>query len=196
AIIPQNAFLNRGQFFHYPDLASLLNSPWVQPGGYFADGTNLYARFPDSGAPGTNVVTIPARTTCLTLDGISNFQVRGIEFCFYGLAEFHRAIYINNGNSNVIDGCFFHQNGIGVALKRASDFNTIQNCIFTEFPISTWSWHAVKDSGSDYETGGVLIYGNNDGQTNHGNVIRFCTFTNMFDGSHVFADVSSGPTEN
>ena len=193
-VIPQNAYLNGGQFFHYPDLASLLNSPWVQPGGYFTDGTYLYARFPDNGAPGTNVVTLPARTTCLTLDGISNWQVRGIEFCFYGLDEFHRAIYINNGNSNVIDGCFFRQNGIGVALKRSSDFNTIQNCVFTEFPISTWSWHAVKDSGSDYEAGGVVIYGSD--QTNRGNVIRSCLFTNMFDGSHLYSDNALGPTEN
>jgi len=192
--IPQNAYLNGGQFFHYPDLNSLLNSPWPQPDGYFADGTNLFTRFPGDSAPGTNVVTIPVHTTGLSLDGISKFQIRGIEFCYYGLDAFHRAIYINRGSSNVIDGCFFHHNGIGVALKRAANFNTIQNCAFTEFPISTWSWHAVKDSGSDYEAGGFVIYGSTE--TNRGNVVRFCLFTNMFDGSHLYSDDATGPTEN
>jgi len=192
--IPQNAYLNGGQFFHYPGLPSLLNSPWVQPGGYFADGAYLYARFPDNAAPGTNSVTIPAHTTALTLDQKSNLQIRGLEFCYYGLNEFHRAIYIYRGSSNVVDGCFFHHNGIGVALKYASHFNTIQNCVFTEFPIATWSWHAVKDSGSDYEAGGVVVYGS--GEANRGNVIRFCVFTNMFDGSHLYSDNTAGPTEN
>lgn len=192
--IPQNAYLNGGQLFHYPDLSSLLNSPWPQPDGYFADGAYLYARFPGNSAPGTNIVTIPAHTTGLTLDGISNIQIRGIEFCYYGLDAFHRAIYINRGNSNVIDGCIFHHNGIGIALKRAANFNTVQNCAFTESPISTWSWHAVKDSGSDYEAGGFVIYGSTE--TNRGNVVRFCQFTNMFDGSHLYSDDATGPTEN
>ncbi len=192
--IPKNAYLNGGQFFHYPDLSTLSNSPWAQPGGYFADGTYLYARFPENGAPGTNVLSIPARTTALTLDQKSNLQIRGIEFCYYGLNDFHRAIYIYRGSSNVVDRCYFHHNGIGVALKYAAHFNTIQNCVFTEFPISTWSWHAVKDSGRDYEAGGVVVYGS--GETNSGNVIRSCTFTNMFDGAHLFSDNVSGPTEN
>ncbi len=191
---PENAYFNGGQFFHYPALADLLNPPWNQPGGYHVDGAFLYARFPNDTAPGTNVVTIPAHTTGLTLAQKSNLQIRGLEFCYYGLDLFHRAIYIDGGDSNVVDSCYFHHNGIGVAFKRAADFNTVQHCVFTEFPINTWSWHAVKDSGSDYEAGGVVIYGSTE--TNRGNVIRFCTFTNMFDGSHLYSDTATGPTEN
>lgn len=191
---PENAYLNGGQFFHYQVLADLLSKPWPQPGGYFVDGSFLYARFPNDTAPGTNIVTIPAHTTGLNIPQKSNLQIRGLEFCYYGLDLFHRAIYIDGGDSNVIDRCYFHHNGIGVALKRAADFNTVQNCAFTEFPIATWSWHAVKDSGSDYEAGGVVIYGSPE--TNRGNVIRFCTFTNMFDGSHLYSDTATGPTEN
>jgi hypothetical protein len=191
---PENAYLNGGQFFHYPALADLLNPPWNQPGGYYVDGSFLYARFPNDSAPGTNRVTITAHTTGLTLSQKSWLQIRGLEFCYYGLDLYHRAIYIDGGDSNVVDRCYFHHNGIGVAFKRAADFNTVQNCAFTEFPINTWSWHAVKDSGSDYEAGGVVIYGSTE--TNRGNVIRFCTFTNMFDGSHLYSDTATGPTEN
>jgi hypothetical protein len=191
---PENAYLNGGQFYHYQAMADLMSQPWLQPGGYFVDGAFLYARFPSDGPPGTNIVTIPAHTTGLTLSQKSNLQIRGIEFCYYGLDAFHRAIYIDGGDSNLVDRCFFHQNGVGVALKRAADFNTIQNCVFTEFPVATWSWHAVKDGGTDYETGGVLIYGSTE--TNRGNVVRFCAFTNMFDGSHLYSDDPAGPTEN
>jgi hypothetical protein len=191
---PENAYLNGQQFFHFQVLADLLNPPWPQPGGYYVDGSFLYARFPGDTAPGTNILSIPAHTTGLTLSGKSWLQIRGIEFCYFGLDLFHRAIYIDGGDSNLVDSCYFHHNGVGVALKRAADFNTIQNCAFTEFPIATWSWHAVKDSGTDYEAGGVVIYGSTE--TNRANVIRYCTFTNMFDGAHLYSDTLSGPTEN
>ncbi len=194
AVQPENAYLNGGQFYHYQALADLLSHPWPQPGGYFVDGAFLYARFPGDMPPGTNILTLPAHTTALTISQQSNLQIRGLEFCFYGLEAFHRAIYIDGGDSNVIDHCYFHHNGVGVALKRAANFNTIQHCVFTEFPIATWSWHAVKDGGTDYESGGVLIYGSNE--ANRGNVIRYCTFTNMFDGSHLYSEDATGPTDN
>ncbi len=191
---PENAYLNGGQFFHYQLLADLLNHPWNQPGGYYVDGAFLYARFPGDVPPGTNVVSIPLHTTGLTISQKANIYIRGLEFCYFGRDSFHRAIYIDGGDSNLVDHCWFHQNGVGVALKRAADFNTIQYCAFTEAPISTWSWHAVKDSGTDYEAGGVLVYGSTE--TNRGNVIRYCSFTNMFDGSHLYSDDSIGPTDN
>jgi hypothetical protein len=191
---PQNAYLNGAQFFRYPTLTDLVNHTWNQPGGYYADGAFLYARFPDDTAPGTNIVTVPAHTTGLTIPQRSNLQIRGLEFCYYGRDLYHRGIYIDGGDSNLVDRCYFHHNGVGVAFKRAADFNTVQHCVFNESPISTWSWHAVKDSGSGYESGGVLVYGSPE--TNRGNVIRFCTFTNMFDASHLYSDDATGPTEN
>ncbi len=191
---PANAYLNGGQFYHYQALADLLNPPWNQPGGYFVDGSFLYARFPGDTPPGTNVVTIPLRTTGLTIAQKSYLQIRGVEFCYYGLDAFHRALYLDGSTFVVIDRCAFHHNGVGIALKRAANFNTIQRCTFTETPFHTWSWHAVKDGGTDYEAGGVFIYGST--QANRGNVIRYCTFTDMFDGAHLFSDDATGPTEN
>jgi hypothetical protein len=194
ASVPENAYLNGGQFFHYLVLADLLNRTWDLPGGYHADGAFLYARFPNDTATGTNVVTIPAHTTGITLSQKSWLQFRGLEFRYYGKDSFHRGIYIDGGVSNLVDGCFFHHNGVGVALKRAASFNTIQHCTFTEFPLATWAWSAVKEGGGDYEAGGVVIYGSP--QANRGNVIRHCTFTNLFDGAHLYSEDASGPTEN
>jgi hypothetical protein len=191
---PENAYLNGGQFFHYLVLADLLSLTWNQPGGYHVDGSFFYARFPGDTPPGTNVVTVPAHTTGITLNGRSFIQIRGLEFCYFGRDEFHRGVYIDGGASNLIDRCFFHHNGVGVAFKRAANFNTVQHCTFTEWPVVTWTWSAVKEGGGDYEAGGIVVYGS--AQTNRGNVIRFCTFTNLFDGSHLYSDDAAGPTEN
>jgi hypothetical protein len=194
ASTPENAYLSGVQFFHYLSLDDLRNHRWNQPSGYFVDGSFLYARFPNDSAPGTNRVTIPAHTTGITLDQKSHIQIRGLEFCYYGQGTYHRGLYIDGGDSNLIDHCFFHHNGTGVALKRAADFNTIQHCTFTESPITDWSWAAVKEGGVGYEAGGVVVYGSS--QPNRGNVVRYCTFTNMFDGAHLYSEDPAGPTEN
>lgn len=189
---PENAYLNGEQLFHYLSLSDLSTNRWNMPAGYYADGANLYARFPGNSPPGSHVVTIPRFTTGLTLDGVSFLHVIGIEFCYYGYGPYHRAIYINNGRSNLVDQCVFHHDGAGVALKRASSFNTIQRCLFTESPISAWSWHAVKDGGVEYEGGGVVVYSST--VPNAGNVVRHNTFTNMFDGSEIGSGDPAGPT--
>lgn len=192
---PANAYLNGGQLYHYLNLSDLTTNKWNQPGGYYVDGANMYVRFPGGAAPGTNnIVTIPKWTTGIDVGGRAHIQIRGIEFCHYGSGEYHRGIYIDGGDSNLVDQCFFHHVGIGVALKRAACFNTIQNCRFTESPITNWSWHAVKEGGVGYEAGGVVVYTSTE--PNIGNVARFNTFTNMFDGSGIGSDDLAGPTKN
>ena len=190
---PVNAYLNGQQFYRYLDLEDLRANTWGQSVGYHVDGAWFYARFPDSGAPGTNLVTVPAFTTAIHLSG-SWFQFRDLEFRFYGRDEFHRGIYLDDADYNVIDRCRFHHNGVGVAIKRAAHFNTVQYCLFDESPVQTFAWSAVKEGGGDYEAGGVIVYGSSS--SNQGNVIRYNTFQNMFDGAHLYSDVSSGPTMN
>ncbi|MBA4387638.1 MAG: hypothetical protein C0404_06630 [Verrucomicrobia bacterium] len=195
AASPENAYLNGGQLYHYLNLSDLTTNLWNQPGGYYVDSSYMYVRFPGGVAPGSNnAVTIPKWTTGIQIGGMANIQIIGIEFCYYGSTSYHRGIYIDGGDSNLVDQCFFHQVGIGVALKRAACFNTIQNCRFTESPITNWSWHAVKEGGVGYEAGGVAVYSSTE--PNVGNVVRYNIFTNMFDGSGIGSDDLSGPTKN
>jgi hypothetical protein len=46
-----------------------------------------------------------------------------------------------------------------VGLKRASDFNTIQNFRFFEGPIDTWPWEGVKWDVFDLPDGMHLVRG-------------------------------------
>ncbi|OQW95852.1 MAG: hypothetical protein BWK77_06775, partial [Verrucomicrobia bacterium A1] len=191
---PDNAYLNGLQFFRYVNLSDLVSDTWSQGSGFHVDGAYCYARFPGGIAPGTNVFTIPAFTTGITLDNVAHLQFIGIEFCYFGYETYHRGIYMDGADSNLVDRCVFHHNGVGVAIKRAADFNTIQHCFFTESPVTTWSWHAIKEGGVGYEAGGVYVYGSS--QANQGNVIRNNTFRDLFDGGHLYSEDLAGPTKN
>jgi hypothetical protein len=192
--LPENTYLNGGQFCLFRNLDDLRTNAWGQTSGYYVDGTNLYARFPGGGTPTTNTLTIPRYTSGITLDNKANIQIIGIKFCYYGFGAYHRGIYFYSAKSNLVDHCSFHHDGIGVAMKYAACFNTIQYCDFTESPVSTFSWHAVKDGDVGYEAGGVVVYTGN--QPNIGNVARFNVFTNMFDGSEIGSDDLAGPTKD
>ncbi len=183
---PVNAYLNGQHLYRYGLYEDLRTNRWGQTVGYHADGAHLFVRFPGGGTPGTNLVTIPARTTALTLDESDGYQIRGIEFCYYGREVDHRGIYLHNASSNLIEDCRFHHTGASVALKRASHHNLIQRCRFSESPCRPWSWTAVKEGDTDYESGGVYVYGSDI--SNEGNAIRFCRFEDMFDGAHLYVD--------
>jgi len=191
---PVNAYLNGGQFFHYLSLDDLRKNRWDQPGGYAVDGKHLYARFPGGGPPDGQTVTIPRFTTGLTIDHKAHIQIIGVEFCYFGFGTYHRGIHLNRAAHILVDRCSFHHTGVGVTLKRDADFNTIQNCSFTESPVSTWSWQAVKEGGVGYESGGVKVYTSDS--PNQGNVIRYNVFRDLFDASGLYSASLKGPTTN
>ncbi len=191
---PDKAYLDGGHWFRYRSLDDLRNLRWSQPSGFFVDGTHLYARFPSNGQPSNHTIALPRFTTGLTFEQVSHWQLRGIVFQFFGFGAFHRGIYIDGGDQIVIDGCEFRNNVVGVGIKRAADYNLIQNCVFSDSPMTTWNWHAVKSGGVGYEGGGVYIYTSNI--PNRGNVIRDNQFSDMFDGAHLYSSHDEGPTRD
>ncbi len=191
---PDKAYLDGGHWFRYRSLDGLRNLWWSQPGGFFVDGTHLYARFPNDGEPSSHTVSLPRFTTALTFGQVSHWQLRGLVFQYFGFGAFHRGIYLDGADHIVIDGCTFRNNVIGVGLKRSADFNVIQNCEFSDTPMNTWNWHAVKSGGVGYEGGGVYVYTSNI--ANRGNVIRNNRFADMFDGAHLFSSHEDGPTRD
>jgi hypothetical protein len=195
SVQPQLAFHNGGHLFASPTLVDLVSNTWSMPAGFFCDGSYLYVRLPHTGAPTTgDTVSIPAYTTAVTGSNSQYIQIRGLEICYYGLDDYSRGIYFDGASYCLVDSCFLHHNGIGVALKRVCLFNTIQRCTFSETPIDTWNWSAVKEGTGYYEAGGVVVYGSSSANT--GNVIRRNLFSHMFDGSHLYSDDVSGPTSN
>jgi parallel beta-helix repeat protein len=192
---PRFAYLNGQHLFCSPSLNDLVSNTWKMPSGYFCDGQWMYIRLPHTGTPASSdTVSIPAFTSGITLTGKQFVYVRGLEICYYGLDEYSRGIYLDGSSNNLIDSCFLHHSGIGVAFKRASNSNTIQNCRFTESPIDTWTWSAVKEGTGYYEAGGVVVYGSST--INSGNVVRNNHFFHMFDGSHLYSEDDAGPTSN
>jgi hypothetical protein len=191
---PDNAYLDGEHLFRYVELADLLARRWSQPAGFYVDGTHLYARFPMEAAPDGHEVTIPRFTTALSFEGSSHWQIRGVRFQYYGFGTFHRGVYLDGADHVLIDQCEFRNNVVGVGLKRAADFNTVQNCRFSDAPMATWNWHAVKSGGVAYEGGGVVVYSSNE--PNRGNVIRDNRFENMFDGASLYSSSLTGPTRD
>lgn len=192
---PGLAYLNGKHLFAHPSLKDLVDDTWGLGEGYFADGAYLYVRFPAGRAPiAADSVQIPRYTTALTLSGRDYTQVRGLEIAYYGLDAYPRGIYCDGASYNLVDSCSFHHSVVGIALKRGCRFNTVQHCEFTEAPIDTWNWSAVKEGTGYYEAGGVVVYGSPT--ANVGNVIRDNHFSHLFDGSHLYSDDASGPTSN
>ena len=192
---PQLAYRNGRHVFASPSLNDLTSNTWDMSEGFFADGSYLYVRFPDGRAPtAADTFQIPRYTTAITVSGKEYIQIKGLEICYYGLDEYSRGIYFDGASFNLVDSCFFHHSCIGVAFKRACRFNTVQHCSFTEGPIDTWTWSAVKEGTGYYEAGGVVVYGSSS--ANIGNVIRFNHFYHMFDGSHLYSEDEAGPTSN
>jgi hypothetical protein len=194
---PYHAYLNGGHLYHFGHLDDLRTNRWDQMSGFYADGTNLYVRLPDGGSLGTNRITIPRFTYALSL-AVNYYQIRGLEFCYYGYDRDPAAIGLDNSSSNRIERCSFHHTGTGIFIRHDSIHNTIQQCTFNEWPVDTIKWDAIKQGepfGSEpYETGGVVMYG--DHTTYYGNVIRSNRFEHLFDGAHLFSDDPAAPTEN
>jgi hypothetical protein len=190
---PLHAYINGKHLFHYLKLADLVNKVWSEPSGFFHDGATFYVRFPVGTTPGNATITIPKYTTAIQIDQQSNIVIKGMEFCYFGYGDYPRGIYLNIATAVLIDSCVFHHTHIGVALKRNSDFNTVQHCSFNESPKSHFNWDAVKTGGVDYEAGGICIYTSN--LPNTGNVFRYNTFSDLFDamdpGSEDLAGYSS-----
>ena len=185
---PLHAYINGVHLFHYLNLSDLVNKTWGQPNGFYYDGTTFYVRFPVGTTPANNKITVPKYTTGITIDQQSNIVIKGIQFCYFGYGAYPQGIYLNIANNIIIDSCVFHHTHIGVALKRNSDFNTVQNCSFNESPKDQFNWDAVKTGGVAYEAGGICIYTST--LPNKGNVFRYNTFNDMFDG------MEPGSTDN
>jgi hypothetical protein len=192
---PNLAYYNKQHLFANPTLNDLVSNTWSMTAGYFADGTWLYVRFPHAGAPtSSDTVQIPRFTTAITVSGRQYIQIKGLEICYDGLDAYSRGIYFDGASYNLVDSCYLHHSCIGVAFKRACNCNTVQRCRFTESPIDTWNWAAVKEGAGYYEAGGVVVYGSPN--ANSGNVVRNNHFFHMFDGSHLYSDDPAGPTTN
>ena len=193
AVQPQHAYVNGEHLFRYRTLEDLQNNKWNIL-GYYADGEHMYVRLPNNEPPDAHAVTVPRHTNGLTIRNQDHVHVKDIGFESYGLGWYPKGVYIDGGDENLIDGCSFKNTGVGVGIRRAAHFNTIQNNTFDETSVGSWSFEAVKQDADDYETGAIFVYASD--QANVGNVIRGNLIQNMFDGVHLYSYNAESPTQN
>jgi hypothetical protein len=173
---PHLVSANGARLYPYTDLDSVTSLAASNTPGFFADGTALTVHLANGANPAASAVKVSRYNSALTITG--NFvYVVNLTFQNYGLGQYAKAIYIRDGNDNLVQGCRFITNDLGIGLKGGTNRNVIQDNEFSD-TIASWTWEDVKAEGN-LETGGVRFYSPVDGR---GTVIRRNKFHDFFDG--------------
>ncbi|MBN1890703.1 MAG: right-handed parallel beta-helix repeat-containing protein [Thermoflexales bacterium] len=163
------------RLYPYQSLSDLQGLTWGIP-GFYASGTALYVRLAGDADP-NGVAMVVSRYNRAFMVEQDYIYFLNLGFRHYGLGEYAKAIYFNNANDNLVQGCTFAVNDLGIGLKRVSNRNVIQDNEFYD-TVFDWPWDAVK-SGAELETGGIRFYDPMDGR---GTVVRRNVFHDYFDG--------------
>ncbi len=175
------------RLYPYQSLADLQGLIWGIP-GFFASGTTVYVRLAGDANPGTRAMLISRFNNAFTIEK-SFIVFANLTFRNYGRGSYAKALYFNNASDNLVLGCTFAINDLGIGIKRDSHRNVFQDNTFYDTDFD-WPWDAVKD-GSGLETGGIRMY---DPMTGRGTVIRRNTFHDYFDGFGVCPEGTAGVT--
>lgn len=185
---PHLVLVQGQRLYPYSDLASVTSLSASSTPGFFANGTSVTVHLAGGIDPSGASVKVSRYNNALTITG--NFvYVLNLTFTNYGLGEYAKAIYIRDGNDNLVKDCRFITNDLGVGLKGNTSRNVIEGNEFSD-TIAGWTWEDVKAEGN-LETGGVRFYSPDDGR---GNVIRRNKFHDFFDGLGICPGESSATT--
>jgi len=167
---------NGQRLFPYDDLNNLQNLSRGGTPGFYPDDTYLYVHLSGNADP-NDATMIVSRYNHAFYSEQDYIYFLDLTFRHYGQGSWPKTIYLNNASDNLVQGCVFAINDIGIGIKRYSHRNVIQDNEFYDTTFD-WPWEDVKDVG-DLEDGGVVFY---DPATGRGNVIRRNVFHDDFDG--------------
>ncbi len=184
---PHLVIANGQRLYPYQSLTDLQNLAWGIP-GFYANGTTVYVRLAGDANPNSAAMLVSRYNNAFTVE--QNFiYFMNLTFRYYGQGDYAKALYFNNASDNLVQGCTFAVNDLGIGLKRDSHRNVIQDNTFYDTDFD-WPWEAVK-AGSALETGGIRLY---DPMTGRGTIIRRNTFHDYFDGFGACPDATAGVT--
>jgi hypothetical protein len=166
---------NGQRLYPYQNLSDLEDLIWDIP-GFCASGTTVYVHLEGNANPNSVTMVVSRYNHAFNVEQ-DHVYFLDLTFRHYGRGSWAKAIYFYNGSDNLVQGCTFAINDLGIGIKYTSHRNVIQDNEFYDTDFD-WSWDAVKD-GSQLETGGVGFYSPTNGR---GNVIRRNTFHDYFDG--------------
>jgi parallel beta-helix repeat protein len=114
-----------------------------------------------------------------------------LTFRHYGVGDCcPKALYFYNASDNLVQGCTFAMNNLGIGIKYDSQRNVIQDNLFYD-ALFSWPWDAFYAGEVPYGGGGVRFY---DPANGRGTVIRRNTFHDFFDGFGACPDSTSAVT--
>jgi len=185
---PHLVTANGARLYPYSDLSSLTALSASSTPGLLANGTALSVHLAGGASPTATTMAVSRYNYAFTITGSFVF-IRDLTFQNYGQGDYAKAIYIRDGSDNLVQGCRFITNDLGIGLKGTTDRNVIQDNEFSD-TIFGWTWEDVKAEGN-LETGGVRFYSPDDGR---GTVIRRNKFHNFFDGLGICPTESAAVT--
>ena len=175
------------RLYPYQSLSDLESLEWGIP-GFYASGTDVYVHLAGDANPTSKAMVVSRYNYALYVEQ-DFIYIKELTFRHYGQGGFAKAIYIRDGSDNLVNGCTFAVNDLGIGLKYDSGRNVIEENEFYDTDFN-WPWDAVK-AGSELETGGIRFYNPTDGR---GNIIRNNTFHDYFDGFGACPEFSSAVT--
>lgn len=165
------------RLFPYEDLSSLQGLDYDDTPGFYADGTTLYVHLAEGVNPNGSTMAVSRYGSAFQVEWQDHIYFVDLTFRHYGQGDYPKAIYFYEASDNLVQGCTFATNDIGIGIKRESHRNVIQDNEFYD-TIFEWPWEEIKQLGG-LEDGGVAFYDPAEGR---GNVIRRNTFHDDFDG--------------
>jgi hypothetical protein len=159
----------------YQSLSDLQNLVWDMP-GFYAEGTTVYVRLAGDADPNGTAMVVSRLNYAFYVEQDYVYFL-DLTFRHYGQGSYAKAIYFNNASGNLVQGCTFAINDLGIGLKRASGCNVIQGNEFFD-TLFDWPWDAFY-AGISLSGGGIRFY---SPATGRGNIIRRNTFHDYFDG--------------
>jgi hypothetical protein len=175
------------RLYPYQGLSDLQNLVWGIP-GFYASGTAIYVHLAGDADPNSATMVVSRYNRAFYVEQ-DHVYFLDLTFRHYGRGSYAKAIYFDGASDNLVQGCTFAINDLGIGIKRAAHRNVIEDNEFYDTDFD-WPWDAVK-AGSELETGGVRFYGPADGR---GTVIRRNTFHDYFDGFGACPDSTSAVT--
>jgi parallel beta-helix repeat protein len=176
------------RLFPYQDLVNLQNLSRDNTPGFYLDGSTLYVHLAAHDDPTGKQMIISRREYAFYVER-NYVYFLNLTFRHYGEGSYPKAIYFDGASDNLVQGCVFASNDLGIGIKRASGRNVIQDNEFYD-TIFDWPWDDIKDVGG-LEDGGIGFY---DPVTGRGNVIRRNTFHDDFDGFSACPAITAATT--
>lgn len=178
---PSLVIANGERLLSYSSLSDVQTLKWGEP-GFYANGTALYVHLDSDANPNLAQMAVSRYKEALVIER-SHIYLVDLTFRHFGNnGGTGKAIYFNNASDNLVQGCTFGINDMGIGIKRLSHRNVIQDNYFFD-DISDWLWDAFYSPDIDFGAGGITFYG--DSTHGRGTVIRRNSFYNSFDGAGI-----------